>query len=79
MHEMLFIGYLFVKLAGYLYNFQTKELYNLNYLQDFGGAPHGVEGVLCICHPIYHRFCQSSWGHWCCLLTFLMMAILVFM
>lgn len=30
--------------AGYLYNFQTKELYNLNYLQDFGGEPVGING-----------------------------------
>ena len=29
---------------GYLYNFQTKELYNLNYLQDYGGEPVGING-----------------------------------
>ncbi|EFJ29169.1 hypothetical protein SELMODRAFT_440969 [Selaginella moellendorffii] len=28
---------------GYLYNFQTKELYNLNYLQESSGVSHGVE------------------------------------
>ncbi|BBM98228.1 hypothetical protein MPTK1_1g11860 [Marchantia polymorpha subsp. ruderalis] len=31
---------------GYLYNFQTKELYNLNYLQEFSGVPHGFEDYI---------------------------------
>ncbi|CAM6105163.1 unnamed protein product [Calypogeia fissa] len=31
---------------GYLYNFQTKELYNLNYLQDFSGVAHGFEDYI---------------------------------
>eukprot|EP00246_Nothoceros_aenigmaticus_P008726 TRINITY_DN2368_c0_g1_i1.p1 TRINITY_DN2368_c0_g1~~TRINITY_DN2368_c0_g1_i1.p1 ORF type:complete len:763 (-),score=134.29 TRINITY_DN2368_c0_g1_i1:664-2952(-) len=31
---------------GYLYNFQTKELYNLNYVQDFNGVPHGIDDFI---------------------------------
>ncbi|XP_073389155.1 membralin-like protein At1g60995 isoform X2 [Physcomitrium patens] len=31
---------------GYLYNFQTKELYNLNYLQEFGSVPQGIEDYI---------------------------------
>ncbi|KAG0593955.1 hypothetical protein M758_UG035000 [Ceratodon purpureus] len=31
---------------GYLYNFQTKELYNLNYLQDYGGEPVGINDYI---------------------------------
>jgi hypothetical protein len=30
--------------TGYLYNFQTKDLYNLNYLQEFGVFHHRSEG-----------------------------------
>jgi hypothetical protein len=29
---------------GYLYNFQTKDLYNLNYLEEFGVFHHRSEG-----------------------------------
>ncbi|KAL3700682.1 hypothetical protein R1sor_018704 [Riccia sorocarpa] len=31
---------------GYLYNFQTKELYNLNYLQELSDVPHGFEDYI---------------------------------
>lgn len=31
--------------TGYLYNFQTKELYNLNYQQEFVSVSQGIEGT----------------------------------
>ncbi|KAJ7528547.1 hypothetical protein O6H91_15G007700 [Diphasiastrum complanatum] len=31
---------------GYMYNFQTKELYNLNYLQESGGVLVGLEDYI---------------------------------
>lgn len=38
--------------SGYLYNFQTKELYNLNYVQDFNGIPHALDGTVFVLHSI---------------------------
>jgi hypothetical protein len=32
-------------IAGYLYNFQTKELYDLTYPQEFIGTPFRFEGL----------------------------------
>ncbi|XP_024514830.1 membralin isoform X2 [Selaginella moellendorffii] len=52
---------------GYLYNFQTKELYNLNYLQESSGVSHGVEGKLsfmrlCCTHIVFVDYVVFKFG-----------------
>jgi hypothetical protein len=39
---------LFARL-GYLYNYQTKELYNLNYPREGRGVPGSFQGEMRVC------------------------------